>query len=314
VVKLARAVFDSIRAYKPNLIHSHGFTSALASVLPSTILHVPHVMTAHDIFQVTQFVGWKGSLKRAAVGRGLSLLSGIHCVTADAASNLFEFFPGLRGAAIDVQTIPHGVDVQAIVSAEARDLRQELRLRDDTTLFGFLGRFMAQKGFRYLIDAIELLAQQGSRSNAFKVLAVGSGGFLQEEQRRIEQSGLTDFFVFWPYQPNIASILKGLDCLVMPSLWEASGLLAMEAFVAGTSVIGTNCIGLRETLVETPAIVARPGDSESLAEAMRTLMNDGSARVNAKVFQAVAMERFDSRRAFATLREFLDRQLGAGSS
>src|SRR6185437_15543213 len=116
------------------------------------------------------------------------------------------------------------------------------------------GRFMEQKGFRVLIDAVGILKRNGLSPARARVLAVGSGGYVREDRARIAAFGLEEFFTIWPYQRDIASILKGIHCLVMPSLWEASGILAMEAMVAGIPVIGSDCVGLRETLAESPSV------------------------------------------------------------
>jgi len=51
------------------------------------------------------------------------------------------------------------------------------------------------------------------------------------------------------------------------SVWEASGLLAMEAMVCGVPLIATDCVGLRETVSRSPARVATSGNPESLAKA-----------------------------------------------
>jgi len=69
-----------------------------------------------------------------------------------------------------------------------------------------------------------------------------------------------------PFTPNVASVIKGLDLVVMPSLWEACGLLAMETLVAGTPLIASDCIGLREVVRGTPACVVPSKDSKRLAE------------------------------------------------
>jgi glycosyltransferase involved in cell wall biosynthesis len=89
---------------------------------------------------------------------------------------------------------------------------------------------------------------------------------------------------------------------VMPSLWEASGLLAMEAMVAGVPVIGTDCLGLRETLADTPAIRVPPNDARQLSQALGAFIaqpRPGAARQ----FRVEAARRFSAHRAFAKLHD-----------
>jgi len=80
----------------------------------------------------------------------------------------------------------------------------------------------------------------------------------------------------------------------MPSLWEACGLLAMEAMVSGVPLVGTNCIGLREVLKETPCRMVPLGDSSALAEAIAIEMENPSKLI-AQEFSRVASERFDAK-------------------
>ena len=98
-----------------------------------------------------------------------------------------------------------------------------------------------------------------------------------------------------PFTPNIAGTIKGLDVVAMPSLWEACGLLAMEAMAAGAPLIGTNCVGLREVLRNTPAKMINLGDSKALSKAILEEMNVPSKQI-ADAFAAEASVRFDVRR------------------
>lgn len=95
-----------------------------------------------------------------------------------------------------------------------------------------------------------------------------------------------------PYVADVASTLKGLDVVVIPSLWEACPLLPMEVMVAGIPLIGTNCIGLREVLIDTPSIIVPARDSLALSKALLEEMINSSA-VKFKEFAPVAATRFE---------------------
>jgi glycosyltransferase involved in cell wall biosynthesis len=90
----------------------------------------------------------------------------------------------------------------------------------------------------------------------------------------------------------------------MPSLWEACGLLAMETMVAGVPLIGTNCIGLREVLRDTPAVAVSPRDSVSLANELFDEMNSPST-TKALEFLEEASRRFDVRKQAKELEDIL---------
>ena len=304
--KMTQAVWAASRRLRPELVHSHGFVSGVISGLAQTLTGLPHLLTVHDLVFDGQFEKHGGQLGKLALGASLIPPSYIHCVTRDSRDNLLTRYPWLTGLKRKTVVIPHGVNTAKIERASMVDIGAELGCSPDTVIFGFLGRFMAQKGFGVLVDAVEILAKNGLSPSRARVLAVGSGGYVREERARVTALGLEKFFAFWPYQPDIVPILKGIHCLVMPSLWEASGILAMEAMVAGTPVIGSNCVGLRETLAESPSVTVSPNDPAALSEALARFVAHPDSQAAAQ-FQSAAAQRFSAERSFTDLRSLNDR-------
>jgi glycosyltransferase involved in cell wall biosynthesis len=159
---------------------------------------------------------------------------------------------------------------------------------------------MAQKGFRYLVDAIETLRQHPGLPRKPLVLTFGDGGFIQEEMQAIKDRRLNEYFRFMPFAPNVAGTIKGLDVVAMPSLWEACPLQPMEALVCGRPLIGTDCIGLREVLRSTPARIVSPRDGAALARAIMDEMEHPST-LELSVFKKEAAVRFDVKRQSSEL-------------
>jgi glycosyltransferase involved in cell wall biosynthesis len=156
---------------------------------------------------------------------------------------------------------------------------------------------MPQKGFIYLIDAVEELSRDKNISKRFKVVAVNNGAYIREYKTIIQEKGLTNYFIFFGFTPEIGKIIVELDAVIMPSLWEAFGLLAIEAFVLGCPLIASNCIGLREVINNTPAIVVEKGNASSIAEAIKkVLQNPSSVKQKSSEFISIARERFNSQK------------------
>lgn len=276
---------------KYDLIHSHGFTSGMCSVVPSLLLGIPHLMTSHDVFNENQFNGISGNFKRFGMQCLFTMIDKIHSVSHDAKDNFITYFPSLSGDMKNI-VVKNGIEIDRFLDAEPRDLRAELNLGSNTFLIGFMGRFMTQKGFRYLIDAMELLNQKEKLPKRPIVLTFGQGGFVREEIKSIKERGLENMFLFMPFTSNIASTIKGIDVIVMPSLWEACPLLPMETLVCGKPIIGSNCIGLREVLKNTPALMVQAGNEQELTEALRVLIINEMNEVF-DLFVDEAVKRFD---------------------
>lgn len=310
-VELFRLVTNVIRGHTFGLIHSHGYTAAACAIAGALTMRIPHIVTSHDVLTPGQFVGFKGLIKKAVLGALLSMTDTVHCVSNDARDNLLSYLPILHSSRRKVVAIPHGIEVAPFLTAETRNLRAELGLPSNSFLIGFLGRFMSQKGFRYLVDAVERLKGLGGLRKEPFVLAFSQvDGFIREEQKDVKKRGLAESVLFLPFVPHVASTLKGLDVVAMPSLWEACPLLAMEALVAGVPLVGTDCIGLREVLQDTPARVVPSKSGIALAEALVTEMRSPTTD-KAREFALEAANRFRVEERAADLEKlilgFLDR-------
>jgi len=281
-------VKTTLKSQKFDLIHAHGFTSAVGCVVPARLKQVPVICTSHDVLLPTQFPGWKGVLKKIGLYAALSQCRIVQSVSVDADANLSAALPWLQKRKMRV--ILNGVDTKAFKSAVARDLKAEFSLPKEAVLIGFFGRFMGQKGFDILVGAIKQL-KEDRVAPTLHVVCFGSGAFIREEQANVERLNLSGAFTFIPFTADVSGAMKGCDIIAMPSRWEACGLVAMEALAAGIPFVGSNCIGLREVLAGTPAIVVETGDSESLARGIIKCLNKGTQPFTGYVPEAV--NRFD---------------------
>jgi glycosyltransferase involved in cell wall biosynthesis len=286
-----KTVYKMILGGKFDLIHSHGLTAGTYSAIPAYLRKIPHLMTLHEVFTDGQFVGWKGVLKKRAIRSFMPFIDLVHCVSHSAGKNFLEYIPNMKSNGRMV-VIPNGIEVERFLNSSERNLREELLLKDDTFLIGFLGRFMSPKGFRYLIDALWILVNEKKTPKKPMVIAVNDGGFLSAEKRRIAELGLSENVAFMPFQPNVAPIIKGMDVIVMPSLWEGCGLQTMETLVSGVPFIGTDIPAIREILEGTPGKMVPTRDAKSLAEALCQELEKPSRNATEK-YALSAADRFD---------------------
>jgi glycosyltransferase involved in cell wall biosynthesis len=299
---LAKAVRTALKSNRFDIMHTHGFSAGVQGELArwGNSSGKVHLMTSHDMFQSKQFRGWRGWWKKKAIGALLGRIDHIHTATEDARQNMLEFFPCLDRERI--HTILHGVNTADYADATGDDLKERLGIEHTRPLIGFFGRFMAPKGFRDLVDAVRIYLDQGSSYYVPMVVTFGWGGFIREDYQYLEKKGLSDYFVQCPHADDMPSMLKSVDMVVMPSLWEACGLLAMETLAAGTPLIASNCIGLREVLRDTPARVVPPRNPAALAAAIDDFTRS-SHRETFKDFAPEARTRFSVERPAKALHE-----------
>jgi glycosyltransferase involved in cell wall biosynthesis len=288
-----------LRRKQIDLIHSQGFTAGVLAGLANLIPRKPHIITLHETLSDDRFLPPFGFLRKRILALMLERADRIHCVSRDAVANLLSMMPWLAGQAGKLKVISHGIRIERFSELETptTNLREELGVGDGKFLFGFLGRFMPDKGFAQLVEAAEELSKDPVLAESFKIVAVNDGSFIREYKTLIKKKGLEYCFSFHGFVPDVGGILHCLDAAVMPSLREACGLLAMEALVCGCPVIGTDCIGLREVLADTPAVIAKAGDSHALADALRAFMrNSSEVKRKTEEYSFTAKNRFDGRK------------------
>jgi glycosyltransferase involved in cell wall biosynthesis len=282
-----------LKSEKVDLVHSHGLTAGILCAVPARVRRIPHLLTLHEQLYDNDLSGFIGIIKKQLLNILLSLIDAIHVVSNDARDNLLKQFPNLERGRTEIITIRSGIDVSSFSGSARRDLRAELNLPKDTFLIGFLGRFMPVKGFKYLIEALEYLVKDRNGGKKTPVvITFGWGAYIREEMDEVERKGLKNYVISLPFTSDLATTLRGLDLVAMPSLYEACPLLAMEAMVAGVPVIGTDCSGLRDILKDTPSVMVPAYDGYSFAQAIRKEIINPSKEI-AHGFRQTASNTFD---------------------
>ncbi len=315
--RLRAAVREALRTRRFALVHSQGLRAGTEACLANLGLGVPHVVTLHDVIVPQNDIpGRLRWFKKIAIGHITARARTIVAVSRDCAENHLAHFPQWRRGRCEVAVILNGIDVGRLRSAAAAvgrgTLRDDLGVADGVRLLGFFGRFMPQKGFFVLLDALRQLAGAGLGERVRLVATKDPHGYRGEYIRTAERDPvLASMVKFVEPVQNIATVLPQVDVLVMPSLWEACPLLPMEAMVLGIPVVGSDCIGLREVLRETPSAAPRAGDPAALAAAIVEAL-EPSVKKAAKDFASEAQKRFDIRRGAEALRGIYDSAAAEG--
>ena len=262
-------------------------------------LRIPLMVTSHDVLRAHPLQEPLGLPTKLALMGALRRADVVQSVSHDAQENLVRSLPVLKKHPRLI-TIVNGVEVPGATCVP-------LASRYDTSpvSFAFVGRLMPQKGFVDIVTAVELVR----REIGLRVTVYGDGGYVREYRSSIQERGLSEHFVFSGFRADVRSALAHHDAQLMPSLWEACPLAAMEALVEGCPLVASSCIGLREVSAQTPAIRVSPGHPEELADAMlqvaRTRLQLKEA---ALAFVPVARARFDIAHSAASI-EWVIREL-----
>lgn len=167
-------------------------------------------------------------------------------------------------------------------AVDAMRVRQEASLPPpaglpQSPLVGVVARFEPVKGVEYFVQAAALL---GDRESAARFVAAGWGSQESRLREKAFALGLAGRLSFVGRLPSVVPLLAALDVLVVPSLSEAFGLVALEAMALGIPVVASDVGGLAEIVVPgITGLLVPPADPAALADAVESLLDDtGRAR------------------------------------
>jgi alpha-1,6-mannosyltransferase len=181
---------------------------------------------------------------------------------------------------------PLGVDANVFhPSRRTLDLRQRLGLPENTRLLVFAGRFSGEKNLSVLLYA---LARLGA---PYHLLLIGGDRYARPN------SNVTMI----PYRRDsqeLAQWIASCDALVHAGTKETFGLVLLEAMACARPVIAARASAAPEIVDESVGVLAKPGDGESMAEAIRSLYDRDLDAVGAAA-RARVLKQFTWAQAFS---------------
>jgi len=140
----------------------------------------------------------------------------------------------------------------------------------------FVGRLASNKGLVELLQAFAALAREDGTAQL--VLVGEDGGMRATLEDRARGLGLADRVRFLGHLADealLAAAYRDARCTVLPSEYEAFGLVLLESLAQGTPVIASRVGGIPEFIEdERTGLLVPPGDVPSLSAAVVRLWSD----------------------------------------
>ncbi|MHB0857152.1 MAG: glycosyltransferase family 4 protein [Anaerolineae bacterium] len=143
----------------------------------------------------------------------------------------------------------------------------------------YVGYLVRGKGLATLLRAMRLLVDRGYDP---QLDLVGEGPERRRLERLIAALGLRERVTFHGYtaQNQLAPHYRACDVFVLPTRYEAFGMVLVEAALCGAPVVASRVGGVPEAVRDgETALLVPPDDPSSLAAAIARLLDDpGRAR------------------------------------
>jgi glycosyltransferase involved in cell wall biosynthesis len=260
---LARLV-RIVRAWKPDVVHSHMVHANLMARVLRLLVPVPVlVSTIHNVYE-------GGPLLMA----GYRLTNGLvdhMTIISQAAADRFVGERIVPGRLLTV--IANGVDTDRmrILPPEGRAaLRGGMSVGDQEFVWLAVGRFEVAKDYPNMLCAFAAVREREPRA---VLVIVGQGSLQAEAEALTAELGLREAVRFLGARDDVPAIMSAADGYVMSSAWEGMPMVLLEAAAAGLPIIATAVGGNGEVVRNGESGFLVPArDSEVLRAGMLRLM------------------------------------------
>lgn len=179
----------------------------------------------------------------------------------------------------------------AAQKVNARQLRRDLSIRDDDTVFLFTAKFIERKRPLDLIAA----ATKNRAVSSSHVILVGDGALLDSCRNAITVNELTNIhLVGFKNQTELPTWYAAADVLVLPSEYETWGLVVNEAMACGLPcIVSDTCGAAADLILEGKTGFTYPmGDVARLAELMKFIAENKEDRLAMGRYSAAHIQNF----------------------
>ncbi len=169
-----------------------------------------------------------------------------------------------------ISVIYNGCDPELFSKENTKDLRDELGIPQQFPLIGFVGRLNVQKGIVYILEAFE---QVFEKIPSAQLLMVGTGDLKEEIETTAKEKGFSRNIHLIGFRDDIPNVMRTIDLLILPSVWEGFGIVLIEAMAAEKPCVTTNISSMPEIVIDgQTGIVVPSKDANKLADAIINLI------------------------------------------
>jgi glycogen(starch) synthase len=277
------------------LLFNHFLTKRVADVAGTVDFDVMHV---HDWLAAFSGISFKHYLKKpmvltvhsTEVGRAQGLhspdsfsINGIEWWAMYEANRVIVCSQSMKNEICDhfnlpqekVDVIPNAIDATKYqVSVDRGAVKQRYGVGWGEKLVLCVGRLVPQKGIEYFIQAIPAVAKRYPEAR-FVIVGEGWSRDILEAEARASGQGRKIQFTGFASDQEVINLMSSADVLVVPSVYEPFGIVALEGMATGVPVVASRVGGLSEVIEhDRTGLFVYPKDPESIAWGIDKVLSD----------------------------------------
>ena len=276
---IARGV-ELCRSLEFDAVHSHDWLVAETGRRLARSFGRPWVTTVHAT-EFGRHQGWVQNHPQSYIHRvERTMVRRADCVITCSrfmqqhVADVFEIPPDR------INVIPNGIDPLDLEPTvdDLPSLRRRFAEPDEHLVL-LVGRLVYEKGFHLALDA---LAPVAARLGNVRFVVAGTGTAEAELKRQARKLGLNGHgtFLGWVGDDMLHALYRVAELVIVPSIYEPFGLVALEAMASGCLCVVADTGGLREVVPGDGSVGLRfpSKDAQALEEVLERALSDRDAR------------------------------------
>lgn len=255
--------------------HSYGYFHTASAMVRKRIKGTPFIFTPHFHPQWSMWGGEKRKGLRARYDRlvGKRVLDSVDKVIGVSRHEM-ELLCQMKDVENKVRVIPNGIHINRFTPIPDGSLfRSHFNIKGDMLLY--VGRMASNKGLDVLVKA----AAQVSKQRDVTCVFVGEDeGYKEPAMKLARKLGIEKNVLFTGHIKDNAlfnSSFAACDVLVLPSEYEAFGIVLLEAMACEKPCIGSRVGGVPEVILEgKTGYIVEFGDHKAIADHALTILSD----------------------------------------
>lgn len=254
-----------------DILHSHGYKGDVGfGLMPKRLRKIPLISTLHGWTSVSGF-------SKNRVYEQLHLMSLKYIDAVVLVSQAMCYTRKLKTRRnINFHVIHNGIPISEEQSVRSPNTSLDQKILDFCEkgfTIGSIGRLSAEKGYRYLVEALDILIKEGIDA---RLIIIGEGRERNSLERAVAHYGLAENVIMPGYRENARDYLPYFKVFAVSSLTEGLPVTILEAMHAKIPIVATRVGGIPEVLQDNHGgLLVEPLSPKNLSEAIRLFYRDG---------------------------------------
>ena len=263
--KAFKEIYQLCKKERFDIVHTNSTKPGIIGRIAATLANVPYIVHTIHGLAFHKFV----SRPKWIFYWACEMIATLFCNKVIIVNRYYtRYFKWCKNK---ITVIYNGLDLNNFKTQGQRE-----KENDDLVRVLFVGRLDVQKNPLMLLKAAKKILQKNGN---VRFTIVGDGEYLNDCKNYIEKHGLSDNVILVGWQNNVSKFYSTHDILAIPSLYEAFGLIFLEAGFYHLPAVSTNVEGIPEVVEnEKTGLLSNPNDVEGFTHNLLSLIKDKQKR------------------------------------